>query len=214
MTMQAKTGTQANRRVLSVLFAGLFLVLALIIFLFTSDDLRDRGVGGKDGKLGGEFTLLSADGAVSLSDFKGKVVMLYFGFVSCSEVCPVSMKVMQDALDGMSVDEAESVQVLLVSVDVENDSVEAVDKYVKEFRQDFIGLTGTTDEIVNVVDEYGAYFSQTELKDTDASRAYRHSSRYYLVNKNGVLVDAMRHSTTPNELRARLKQVLSTEFNS
>jgi protein SCO1/2 len=214
MTINTKPQASSNPAVLSVTLFGLFLVCGLVVFLLMSDDLRDRNMGGADGKLGGQFTLQSVDGDVSLSDFKGKVVMLYFGFVNCSQVCPVSMKVMQDTLDSMQPTETDSVQVLLVSVDVENDNVDAVDQYVKKFRHDFIGLAGTNDQIINVVDEYGAYFAPTELKETDESRAYRHSSRYYLVNQNGELVDAMRHGSTPNELRARLRQVLATEFNS
>lgn len=200
--------TKSNKVVLLVIAAGVLFVLALAVFLLTADDMRDRGTGGQDGKFGGEFTLLSANGEVSLSDYKGKIVMLYFGFVNCSQVCPISMKVMQDTLEQMSQNEVEQVQVLLVSVDIDNDQAEIVDKYAKDFHQNFIGLTGTLDQINHVVDEYGSYYSPTELKEIDEGRAFRHSSRYYIINRQGELIDAMRHSTTPNELKARLRTLI------
>jgi len=188
--------------------AGLLIVVLLAVLLLTSDDLRNRDAGGADGVLGGDFTLNSINGEVSLSDFKGQAVMIYFGFVNCSQVCPTSMKTMQLVLEKMTPEEVDNVQVLLVSVDVDNDNVAVLNDYVKKFHQGFIGLTGTVDQINHVIDEYGSYYSPTELEEFDEGRAFRHSSRYYLVNKQGKLVDAMRHSTTVNEITARLRKLI------
>jgi len=206
--MSMNVSNDSNKIVLFTIAVGTLFVIALVLFIFNSDDLRERGVGGEDGVLGGDFTLTHVNGDVSLSDFKGKVVMLYFGFVNCSQVCPISMKNMQLTLESMQPEEAEKIEVLLVSVDVDNDNAELVDKYVKDYSDKFIGLTGTVDQINLVVDEYGSYYSPTELKEIDEGRAFRHSSRYYLINQEGELVDAMRHSTTPNELKARLRQLI------
>ncbi len=191
-----------------ILGVGLCIVFLLVAFLFTSDDMRDRGTGGKDGILGGDFTLTSIDGNVSLSDFKDKVVLMYFGFVNCSQVCPLSMKIMQQAYEEMSDDEIAQIQVLLISVDIDNDNAALVSQYAKRYHDNFIGLTGTLEQINHVVDEYGSYYSPTELKEIDEGRAFRHSSRFYIINRKGQLVDAMRHSTTPNELKARLRTLI------
>jgi protein SCO1/2 len=195
-------------RVYWILSAGIFLVALLIVFLLSSTDMRSRGTGGEDGRLGGNFTLSSVNGDISLSDFKGKVVLLYFGFVNCSQVCPISMGIIQQTIENMAAEEVEQIQVLMISVDIDNDNVDIVDQYAKRFNQDFIGLTGTLDEINHVVDEYGSYYSPTELKDIDEGRAFRHSSRFYVINRQGELVDAMRHSTTSNELKARLRSLI------
>ena len=197
-----------QRSIYLIVSIGAFLVFLLVYVLMTSNDMRDRGTGGEDGRLGGDFTLSSIDGDVSLTDFRGKVVLLYFGFVNCSQVCPISMQIMQQALDKLTAQEMEQVQALLVSVDIDNDNVEIVDDYVKRFHDNFIGLTGTLDEINHVVDEYGSYYSPTELKEIDEGRAFRHSSRFYVIDQQGELVDAMRHSTTPNELKARLRSLI------
>ena len=197
-----------QRSIYLIVSIGALLVFLLVYVLMTSNDMRDRGTGGEDGRLGGDFTLSSIDGDVSLTDFRGKVVLLYFGFVNCSQVCPISMQIMQQALDKLTAQEMEQVQALLVSVDIDNDNVEIVDDYVKRFHDNFIGLTGTLDEINHVVDEYGSYYSPTELKEIDEGRAFRHSSRFYVIDQQGELVDAMRHSTTPNELKARLRSLI------
>jgi protein SCO1/2 len=118
------------------------------------------------------------------------------------------MGIIQQALAKMPAAEAEQVQTLMISIDVDNDNVALVDQYVKRFQQNFIGLTGTLDAINHVIDEYGSYYSPTELKEIDQGRAYRHSSRFYVIDQRGELVDAMRHSTTPNELSARLRSLI------
>jgi len=199
---------QSNKIVLAAMGVGLMIVLVLAVFLMTSDDTRNRGTGGADGVLGGEFTLNSVYGDISLSDYRGQVVMLYFGFVNCSQVCPISMAIMQRTMEQLTPKETAQVQVLLVSVDVDNDDAAKVAKYAQRFHPTFIGLTGTVEQIDHVIDEYGSYYSPTELKDIDESRAFRHSSRYYIINREGELVDAMRHSTTPNELVARLRKII------
>ena len=69
-----------QRSIYLIVSIGAFLVFLLVYVLMTSNDMRDRGTGGEDGRLGGDFTLSSIDGDVSLTDFRGKVVLLYFGF--------------------------------------------------------------------------------------------------------------------------------------
>ena len=190
-----------------LLVLGALLVVVLSVFLATSDDFPSSNMGGKDGKLGGEFTLTGIDGEVSLSDFRGKVVMLYFGFVNCSQVCPTSMRIMQKTLAEMDSNELGQVQAILISFDTE-DSYQTLAAYTKKFHPNILGLTGTVKQINTVIDEYGAYYGPNDLEEFDAGLAYRHSSRYYIVNQQGELVDAMRHSTTANELRARLRTLI------
>lgn len=185
---------------------GAAIVVILSFALLTSDDLPSSNVGGKDGVLGGEFTLSSLHGDVSLSDYRGKLVIVYFGFIQCSQVCPVSMKTIQRTLESMEPQEVDNIQVILVNVDAD-ESYEALDAYAKKYHPNVVGVTGTMDQIQQVVDEYGSYYAPNDLQEFDEGRAFRHSSRYYLVNQIGELVDAMRHSSTPNEIRARLREL-------
>jgi protein SCO1/2 len=205
--MQENT-SQSSKLVIGLLAAASIFITILITFLVSSDDLPSTQLGGKDGQIGGDFTLHGIDGRVSLKDFRGKAVILYFGFVNCSQVCPISMRTMQAAVEKLSPEEAQQLQVIFISVDGNEDSFAELDEYATSYHPDFIGITGNPDNIFEVVDEYGAYFSPTELRDVDPSRAYRHSSRYYIIDQQGDIIDAMRHSATANEIVARLRTLI------
>ncbi|TQV72126.1 SCO family protein [Aliikangiella marina] len=201
------THNYSKRITYAAMVIGAAIVVILSYVLLTSDDLPSRNVGGEDGVLGGEFTLNSLHGDVSLSDYRGKLVIVYFGFIQCSQVCPVSMRTIQRTLESMEPQEVDNIQVILVSVDAD-DTYEALDAYAKKYHPNVVGVTGTLDQIRDVIDEYGSYYAPNDLEEFDKGRAFRHSSRYYLVNQKGELVDAMRHSSTPNEIRARLRELI------
>ena len=77
---------QSKKIIFGSLFAGSVFVIALSSFLLFSNELPSRNLGGEDGKIGGDFTLQGYHGEVSLSDFEGKVVLLYFGFINCKAI--------------------------------------------------------------------------------------------------------------------------------
>jgi protein SCO1/2 len=187
----------------SILISGLF-ILALALFVMTSDNMPSTKLGGKDGKLGGEFTLSSSKGDISLSDFKGKLVLIYFGFTNCKYVCPNSLNTIKNTLNRLSDDELSQVQPIFISVDPARDTYARLDEFTQTYHSKVIGLRGEEPVINELSDEYGAYFRP----DDEQGDAFRHTSRYYIVNQKGELVDAMRHSTTPNELAARIRTFL------
>jgi protein SCO1/2 len=198
----------SRKVVFAALLVGAVIIGTLSFVLLSSDDMPSRELGGEDGKLGGEFTLSGTDGDVSLSDFHGKVVMIYFGFTNCKKVCPASMGIISRTLDKLEPREQEQVSAILVSVDPARDTVEAMDEYTKKYHKNIIGLTGTKPQIDEVINEYGAYYKLTDDERNNLNYAFRHSSRYYIVSKDGELVDAMRHSSTANELAARLRTLI------
>jgi protein SCO1/2 len=205
--MEHVSNQRARRIIIGAASAAFTLVFLLVLAMFSSDDIRSVNAGGEDGIVGGDFTLTSAQGNVSLSDFRSKIVVVYFGFVRCSQVCPKSMKVMQNAFEQLTPSEANQVQVILVSFDGE-DTYKELDAYVKEYNQSFIGVTGSFYEIEDVVQEYGAFYTPNDEANNDPSLAYRHTSRYFIVDQEGAVVDSMRHSTTSNELLARLRTLI------
>lgn len=204
--------TQQNNKLLVSLIAIALLVIAILITaLINTSDHPLVGVGGTDGELGGDFTLTTVKGDVSLSDFAGKVVVMYFGFLSCPEVCPNSMIVMQRTLNKLNENEQDQLQGLLVSIDPKRDSLQDLKDFTEYYHPKIMGMTGTVEQVDLVARNYGAFFEITESETPDSEYAYRHSSRYYIINQQGELVDAMRHSTTPNELAARIKQIIDID---
>ncbi|GHA11287.1 electron transporter SenC [Arenicella chitinivorans] len=201
---------QVSQRAIKLTVIGVFLALGVVVglfFLTVDADFDNPKRSFAD--LGGDFTLQSTEGPVSLRDFHGKVVVMYFGFLSCPEVCPNSMGVISTALNRLSEDQLASTQALLISVDPARDSVDALAEHARFYHPNVIGLTGTTQSIDQVTEQYGAYYNISEIESQREDYGVEHSSRYYVIDQRGKLITAMRHSTTPNELYTQLSELLS-----
>tara|TARA_B100001971_G_scaffold129103_1_gene119117 strand:- start:173743 stop:174330 length:588 start_codon:yes stop_codon:yes gene_type:complete len=132
---------------------------------------------------GGDFTLDSKAGKISLSDFKGKVTILYFGFATCPDVCPMSLSYLSKALK--KVEGSEDVQVIFISVDYKRDTPSKADNYAKFFNKQFIGATGTKEEIDQVVSQYNVYYKFIEMPDSAIEYTVDHTSRFFIINRDG-----------------------------
>ena len=107
---------------------------------------------------------------VSLSDFNTKVVLLSFGYTNCSDVCPVTLSFLNNALNVLG-DKADNAQVLFVSVDPEYDTITHLQKYLAYFNESFVGLTGSKNEIEKAVKLYNIRYSKTS--DIQVSTQFR-----------------------------------------
>jgi len=112
-----------------------------------------------------QFTLTAHDGSSkSLSDFRGKVVLIFFGFVNCPDVCPTTLLELSKVYKALTAAEQSRVQVALISVDPERDSLEKLRDYVTFFNPSFIGLTGTPEQIADVARRYGVFYQKSQIK--------------------------------------------------
>jgi protein SCO1/2 len=182
------------------------LVSAAVLFNIMSMQPREDTVATSD-VIGGDFVLRNIDGRVSLEDFRGSVVILYFGFLSCPEVCPTSMSILTRSLEKLSPAEKNKTKAILISIDPQRDNFQELLEFTNYYHPNILGVTGTEQEVEKVAQQYGAFFEITESETVDSAYAYRHSSRYYVIDQQGKLIQAMRHSTTPNELSARIKKL-------
>ncbi|WP_318449503.1 SCO family protein [Photobacterium leiognathi] len=186
------------------------LALAGIFALYINNSTTPIGEKQKALKdLGGEFQLNSLDGTVNLNQFKGQTVVLYFGFLNCAEVCPSSMGVMATAFSMLPPEEYANVQGIFISVDPGRDDLDSLDKFAKHFDKRIKGLTGTKQEIDALTEQYGVYFDLVDMESSELSYTVDHASRFYIINPEGKLVDAMSHTTTPIELAAGIDRAHS-----
>ncbi|PXF31350.1 hypothetical protein WH50_10515 [Pokkaliibacter plantistimulans] len=163
---------------------------------------------GEYGNLGGDFTLQGIDGPVSLSNFKGKVVVLYFGYTSCPDVCPTSLATLGQAIRLLPKDEQNDVQGIFVSVDPERDNLQKLADYSRFFYPTMIGITGQDNQLQALARQYGAFYRRVELKDSAMGYAMDHTSSLYLINKDGVLSKAIHHGSTPDQIKNSIQALL------
>jgi len=202
-------------RILKIsIFAAIFFSIFIVVFYATTST---RPIGEKYkslSELGGPFTLETKEGPFSLSDIEGKVGVVYFGFLSCTEACPASIGVVQAAYKQLTDDERNGVQFLFISVDPDRDSLDDLYDFGDYYDNDLLALTGTQEQIDKVSSDYGVFFELTDLEGSALGYTVDHSSRFYMIDKNGELFTTMSHSTTPSELAARIKQLQNMESTS
>lgn len=100
-------------------------------------------------------------GRVNLNGFRGKAVLLYFGYTFCPDVCPATMVELAQAVDILGKD-ADKVQVMMISIDPERDTPDRLEEYVAHFDPSFIGLTGTESQVAEVAATYGIFYEKHE----------------------------------------------------
>ncbi|MBN2147481.1 MAG: SCO family protein [Anaerolineales bacterium] len=133
-----------------------------------------------------DFTLTTQDGqAASLSDFRGKTVLLYFGYTFCPDVCPATLAEVNKALENLG-KMAEDVQVIMVTVDPERDTPEKLSEYLKHFNPTFIGFTGSPQEIAETAALYGIYYGKQEGSDA-TDYLVDHTASLMVIDEGGHL---------------------------
>jgi cytochrome oxidase Cu insertion factor (SCO1/SenC/PrrC family) len=133
--------------------------------------------------VGGPFELIDHGGrARTERDFRGQLMLVYFGFTYCPDVCPTDLQAISLAMDKLGVDAAK-VQPMFVTVDPERDTPAHLADFVKLFHPRLIGLTGSADAIRKAADAYKVYYARVDLKD--AGYTVDHTAFIYLMDRNG-----------------------------
>jgi protein SCO1/2 len=158
-------------------------------------------------ELGGEFQGKSIDGEVSLSDFRGKLVLLYFGYTSCPDICPTSLTSMKFAFNELTDDQLAQIQPIFYSVDPDRDSLEQLQVYSNFFSPLILGMTGSRDQIDSAIKQYGAYYRMVEQPDSAMGYTVDHSSKIYLIDRQGEFLGTVSHNN-PNQLVEKIRSIL------
>jgi protein SCO1/2 len=150
--------------------------------------------------------LTSTGGRASLEAFEEKLVVLYFGYTFCPDVCPTTLSTLKKAVDELGRD-AEDVQVIMVSVDPDRDSPEVLAEYLEYFDPSFLGMTGTEDEIASVATVYGVFF---QAREGSAATGYLvdHTAHLMVVDRDGYLKLVLPPDLTPDQIAGDLEYLL------
>ncbi len=154
-----------------------------------------------------DFTLMSASGPVSLTDYRGKVVLVYFGYTLCPDVCPTSLSAISAGLNKLTAEEQKKVAVLFVSVDPERDALDRLKMYASAFHPGVTGISGSPAQVAEVAKKFGAFYQKSEVKSA-AGYLVDHSTRTYLIGPGGAVETSLIHGTKSDEFAAAIRKYL------
>ncbi len=160
--------------------------------------------------VGGPFHLIDQNGnAVSDADYRGRYMLIYFGYSFCPDVCPTTLGVMAQALDRLGPERARRIVPIFITIDPQRDTPKVLAEYMKAFGPSFIGLTGRDAAIKDAEKKYRVYAVKKPLPSSSGSGgAYGmdHSSVLYLMGPNGKLVNFYDEAISPDDLAKDLRQ--------
>ena len=158
------------------------------------------------GPIGGSFTLTDQHGKTrSDAEFRGKLMIVYFGYTFCPDVCPTDLMAITQALDVLG-SKAASIQPIFITIDPERDTDVLAD-YLTAFHPSFIGLTGSPEAILQVANSYKNFYRKVEDKRSD-EYSIDHSGVIYLMGRNGEYLGFMPPQTGPDRLIEILRKYL------
>lgn len=199
---------QQMRSVAIILLAIAVLVTAIVSLFLIGNDSDEPQSGLHNS---GDFTLQSSSGPVSLSQFRGQVVLLFFGYTHCPDICPTTMTNVATAMDQLNEAERNRVQPLFITVDPERDTVEHLSKYVGFFHPKLIGLSGSRDAIKRVAGSYSVEFFRDDLTEAGSGNyLINHSTHLFLIDGNGEVADIMSSNTLPQDIAASVRRHISS----
>jgi protein SCO1/2 len=198
-----------DRKILMVgLIAFLLIgVVATGVFVFSKPDTFRGTTYAEPYPVAEEIELTRANGSnFRLSEMRGKVVALFFGYTSCPDVCPTTMAELKLALEQLG-NQADQVQVLYITVDPQRDTPARVQEYVNHFHPDFIGLSGSEADLAKIWNQYGVF---REIAEGSSAAGYlvNHTSRVTLIDRQGNLRVSFPFGTPVEDVVHDLKLLL------
>jgi cytochrome oxidase Cu insertion factor (SCO1/SenC/PrrC family) len=198
----------------AVIAIAVLAAMALSIARAADDDTRpitaaesmDAVMWGK-APIGGRFALTDHTGRTRTgADFRGKLLLVYFGFTHCPDICPTDLMAMGSALKALG-PQAGKVQGLFISVDPERDTPALLATYVDSFHENIVGLTGDERAIRRAAHAYKVYFNKVPGKGRD-DYGFDHSAYIYLMDREGKFIGAFPPSTPSERIVQVLKPLL------
>ncbi len=159
--------------------------------------------------IGGPFQLEAAGGrTVTDKEFRGRWMLVYFGYTHCPDACPTALQDMAGALDELGQDARKKVAVVFITVDPARDTPQAMQDYVSGFDAPITGLSGSPEQIAAAARAYRVYYKRHD--EAGGDYAMDHSSIIYVMNPKGQFVGNFTHQTTPNAIAAKLRSLMGS----
>jgi protein SCO1/2 len=194
---------------LLALIAGMLAALVMGLALFWEPESPERPLPKAVGPVGGDFVLQSAGGPVALGDYRGKLLLVYFGYTYCPDICPTSLAATSEGLKLLSPDEQARVAMIFVSVDPKRDTVARLKEYAEFFHPAIVGATGTPEVIAELAGRYGVFYAEQKVETAGDGYVVDHSADTYIVDPAGRLVGKIAHATPPDQVVVAIRKYLN-----
>lgn len=158
--------------------------------------------------IGGPFSLVDGDGKpVTDKSYRGKYMLVFFGYTFCPDVCPTTMNQVADALDRLG-PKADRVVPIFITVDPKRDTPEAVKQFAAAFSPRMVGLTGNAEQVGQAARAYRVYYAERRTGDGPNDYSMDHSSILYLMGPDGRFVAPIRAEGTGEQIAADLERLV------
>lgn len=208
--MLSKEKLMSRTRLITMLIAALILLIgagAYVYSLKATDQASPEQISAA-ALIGGDYSLIDHDGkAVTQDDYKGKKLLVFFGFTNCPAVCPTELYNIAVTLDELG-DDAKKLQVLFISIDPEQDTPEMMKEYVGAFHEDFIGLTGSVAQISSAAKAFRVYYAKIPEEDSEIGYTMDHSAYTYLMDENGQYLTHLPPNSEIEDMVKKLQEYL------
>ena len=200
-----------KRRLLLVI-VGSFLLGSLIgvgaLMLNQESPNKNRVITSGQALIGGPFELVGKDGkTVTDKDFRGRYMLVFFGFTHCPDICPAELQVMSAALDDLG-DKADQVVPIFITVDPKRDTPQLVTAYVENFGPNFVGLTGSPEAVDKAAKAYRITYQKFQEEGAGDNYSVDHSALVYLMGPDGKFVTHFPYGTSPEKMADTLRRYL------
>ncbi len=142
---------------------------------------------------GGDFDLSQGESEFKLSNLKGQVVVLYFGYTYCPDVCPTGLSLISESFKKLDLVDKD-IKGVFVSLDPERDDERRLKEYSSFFHKDIIGITGTELQLATLAKNYGVFFRKVEMPDSELGYTLDHSANFFIIDKRGDLAYVLDHA--------------------
>lgn len=199
------------QRGLIVFLIGLVLILGVVAADYWW--LSERGASPSPGEqvapvsIGGDFTLVDQSGITRhAADFRGKLMLVYFGYSYCPDACPTALQDMSAAIDGLG-EKGGEVQPIFITVDPARDTVQQLKLYAENFHPRLLALTGTPEQIAAAARAFRVYYEKSNASG-DGDYLMDHSSFIYLMGRDGRYISHFAPGVTPEQMAAAIARHL------
>ena len=185
----------------------LFLILICFVSCQNSNQQTFVGTDISSVRMDTAFSLKDFNGRIrTLEDFKGKVVVLFFGFTHCPDICPTTLTDLKKTMVLLK-DKASAVQVIFITLDPARDTEDVLKKFIPTFNSSFLGLTGTESDIDKVANQL-KIFNKKVNDGSKAGYTIDHSAGLYVIDKKGSIKLHISNGQKPEDLASDLAKLI------